>query len=408
MSKSEKLYPLRQDIIAQKIEHEGLEWIMLMDPTGYAEQTIFLSPQFFNILVSIDSEIPVSVIFQFDTESEKLEHIDQILEQIEIVNEMGYLLSDKFLKRKHETDYKYLELKDRPPVCSGNSYPSDIKELKLFLDEFFSLPEKKNFPGNASSILVPHIDFRLGQLSSEVYASGYHAISNRKPELFIILGTAHYANSANYMLTRKNFITPLGKTDTDNSAIDYLLKHCPDAFVIDDIAHKAEHSIELQVVLLQHYFAGHKFRILPILVGSMHDYIVKGTNPIHDTIHDAFLKTLQNYINQNKLEVAFIASVDFAHIGEKFDDFYDAKEKLEELEIEDAKLIKMIESADVDGFYNKIASDKDKWKICGTAPIYSLLKANGFKKGELMKYNIWYDQETKSAVSFAGMAFYDN
>ncbi len=407
MPKIEKLYPLRHDLIVQKITHGDLDWIMLTDPFGYADRTIFVSPQFFNILASIDTEVPVPLIFKFDIESVPLEHIDKILEQIDIVNEMGFLLSDKFFKHKHKTDEQYIELRNRPPVCSGNIYPSDITELKLFLDDFFSTPQKEQFTGDASSIIVPHIDFRLGSLASEVYASGYHSISNRKPKLFIILGTSHYTNSANYMLTRKNFVSPLGNAVTDISAIDYLHQHCPDAFVIDDLSHKPEHSVELQVVLLQHYFAGHRFKILPILVGSMHNYIATGKNPEDDPVHDVFLKTLENYSKERNIDAVYIASVDFAHIGKKFDDDFDAKDKLKELEIEDGKLISLLEKSDLNGFYNKIANDKDKWKICGTAPIYSLLKANGSKKGELKRYNIWYEPETKSAVSFAGMAFYD-
>jgi len=408
MESNSKLFPLRYDLMIHPIEHDNETWIMMSDPLGYATDKIFVSPEFFNILASIDSEIQISELLNIDPEIDSSIHLEAIIKQIDHVNEMGFLLSDNFFKLKYEKDKEYIASPIRPAVCSGTTYPADTSELTHFLDDFFSTPNRNDFDGNASSIIVPHIDFRLGKLISEVYSTGYHSIRKRHPELFIILGTAHYANTANFMLTRKNFETPLGIVNTDIDIIDYIQENCADSFIIDDIAHKPEHSIEMQVLLLQYYFSGHNFKILPILAGSMHSYLAKNQNPLDDYMHFSFLRTLNEYINQRGIDTVYIASVDFAHIGRKFDDDFDAHEKLSELKFEDDKLIKLLENADASSFFNKIAADHDKWKVCGTAPIYSLLKANGFKRGELKKYNVWYEPETKSAVSFASMAFYDN
>ena len=50
------------------------------------------------------------------------------------------------------------------------------------------------------------------------------------------------------------------------------------------MAHLPEHSIELEVVLLQYLYEGKRpFRIVPLVVGSFHDCVDSGTEPSRAT-----------------------------------------------------------------------------------------------------------------------------
>jgi hypothetical protein len=139
----------------------------------------------------------------------------------------------------------------------------------------------------------------------------------------------------------------------------------------------------------------------------MHQFMAENKNPAENSAINAFINTLKGYVSSNNIKASFIASVDFAHIGMKFDDNFDAIEKLNEVRVEDNKLIDSIIDLAPEDFFNQIATVGDKWKICGTAPIYSFLKSNTFKQAKLNKYNQWYEEETQSAVTFASLSFYD-
>ena len=52
----------------------------------------------------------------------------------------------------------------------------------------------------------------------------------------------------------------------------------------DPVAHLPEHSVELEVVMLQHVLAGRKpFRIVPLVVGSFGDCVAGHTSPAANT-----------------------------------------------------------------------------------------------------------------------------
>ena len=183
-------------------------------------------------------------------------------------------------------------------------------------------------------------------------------------------------------------------------------KYLGDELTIDDFAHKPEHSIELQAVLLKYYFGDRDFNILPILTGSLHEFIMNGNNPESNPRYNNFLDALKRAISDLGRKAVIISSVDFAHIGRKFGDDYDASPKLQDLKIEDKVLIDALNKTDKSAFLNKIKQDKDKYKICGTAPIYAMLHAFEPGNAKFLNYGQWEESDTNSAVSFASLAYY--
>jgi MEMO1 family protein len=143
------------------------------------------------------------------------------------------------------------------------------------------------------------------------------------------------------------------------------------------------------------------------LVGSFHEYFENRESPDSSVTFLQLIESLQKALHISGRKPLFIASVDLAHIGRKFGDDFDAAPALSNLRFEDRKLIDSIERLDKESFFQKILDDNDKYKICGTSPIYSLLSLNDFNKASFLKYNQWNDIETKSAVSFASFAFYN-
>lgn len=402
------LPPLRNDLSFRDYDENGEKFIVLYDSKGYAGQPVALPVAILSLFNLIDGlktagEFSVQVKELIGSDADYV--LEHFLNLVEFLDFHGYLDSENYAAIKNDID-TYLASGIRNPVCADNSYPSEPGELAEYLDELFSAAEPAGFPGNATSIVVPHIDFRIGPDAHKCYAAGFHAIRNTPSELYVILGTSHQGNSDYFMLTKKDFETPLGVVETDRDVIEMLSSKLTTGITIDEMAHRHEHSIEFQVVLLQHYFNNRDFKILPVLVGSFHNFINNGSMPDSDNRLTEFLSKLNDTITEKNIKAVFIASADMAHIGRKFHDDFDAESQFGRLRAEDKTLLGYLRSCEPDKFFNSISAINDKNRICGLSPVYCLLKLRNPASGEVLGYNIWNEAETKSAVSFSSIAFY--
>ncbi len=398
---------LRQDLSLNAVKENGQEFVVLNDLERIAPQNIAVSMQMFYVLQALDGKMTWSqfreTLMKETGGSNEIAEI--IIENIIQLYKHNFLETEEYVAQKQKMINDYLAIPERPPVCAGSTYPNEKSELEAMLDNFFSTVKKEEIKPGAKSIIVPHIDFKIGTDVYRTYAAGYHSLRDTDADLFVIFGTSHYAHSDYFMLSEKDYSSPLGTLKTDTEIIEKLKNEYKN-LKIDELAHKNEHSIELQAVLLQHYFRGKDFKILPVLVGSFHEFIENGKSP--DTAVKSFLDALNKVISENNIKAAFISSVDFAHIGKKFGDTFDAEEKLDELISVDKNLIESLTDNDYNGFFQKIKNDNDKWKVCGTSPMYSMLSSQNGYKGELLQYGQWYEKPTQSAVSFASIAYYEN
>ena len=56
-------------------------------------------------------------------------------------------------------------------------------------------------------------------------------------------------------------------------------------------------------------------------------------------------------------------------------------------------------------FFNEIAKDQDKRRICGFSPLYSLIHLLDGARGNHLKYSQAFTPETGSAVTFTSLIF---
>jgi hypothetical protein len=396
---------LRRDLSLEQIIHDGRNLIILTDMLGLAECPIAISTEFFLFLQNIpENSTHSDIMIMLGVDD--INFIQHILNEIENLDKLLFLDSDRYKIKRKEFEDEFLSNPVREPICVNGSYPANPDEFNSYFKDFFETVDTNTIENRAKAIIIPHIDFRLGKLSHEVYASGYHALIDSDADLFVIFGTSHYSSNDIFMLSEKHFNTPIGLVENDLDLINILKESIPETFTIDEFAHKPEHSVELQTILLKYYFKDKNFKILPVLVGSFFEFIQQKKSPNNFDRFRSFLDGLNQTIEKLGRKAVYIASVDFSHIGRKFGDDYDAETKLEEVFKEDSILIDFLEKSDSESFFNKITIDCDKWKICGTSPIYSLLNLKKFSKGKLLKYNQWNETETKSAVTFASFAYY--
>jgi AmmeMemoRadiSam system protein B len=304
-----------------------------------------------------------------------------------------------------------LECPVREPACLG-SYEPEPAALRGQLNGLFTRPGAPGRPGQAAfdgrlrAALVPHIDYLRG---GATYAWGFREIfEHTDASLFVIIGTSHYS-SCRFSLTRKDFKTPLGIVRTDQQYIDRLAAHYGEGLFDDELAHLPEHSIELEVVLLQYLFEGRRsFRIVPLVVGPFQDCIADpGTAPLTRSEIAQMIEALRAAELETAEPICYLISGDLAHLGPKFGDREPVSEAhLASSRQQDAAILRATEAADPAAYFRIIADEADSRRICGLPPTYTLLAALEPASGKLLHYDQYIHPRGFESVSFASVGFY--
>jgi AmmeMemoRadiSam system protein B len=267
------------------------------------------------------------------------------------------------------------------------------------------MPVEKAPDGRLRAALVPHIDYARG---GATFAWGFKEVFERTAaSLFVIIGTSHYS-AHRYTLTCKDFKTPLGIVPTDQQYIDRLVAHYGDGLFDDEISHLPEHSIELEVVFLQYLYENRRpIRIVPLVVGSFQDSVLTESLPVFRPDVARMIEALRCVEAETPEPICYIISGDLAHIGPKFEDPEPVSEpQLAHSQRQDRLLMQQAEAADPAGYFQVIAEEQDRRRICGLPPTYTLLEAIRPKRGKLLHYDQYVEPRGYESVSFASVAFY--
>ncbi len=299
----------------------------------------------------------------------------------------------------------------RPPRCIG-CYEGEPERLRQQLAALFTGDSGPGLPGprkdgRLRAALLPHIDYPRGGLT---YAWGLkEVVEHTDASLFVIIGTSHYSHER-FTLTRKDFQTPLGIVPTDQDFIDRLVAHYGGGLFEDEwLAHLPEHSIELEVVLLQYLYEGKRpIRIVPLVVGSFYDVLAEGVEPADRPDIARMVEALRQAQAQTPEPVCTIISGDLAHIGPKFQRPLplDAA-RLAHSRAQDLAILRAAEAINPAAYFDVIAEEGDARNICGLPPTYLYLEALRPRRGKLLHYDRYVHPRGHESVSFASMAFYD-
>jgi hypothetical protein len=121
-----------------------------------------------------------------------------------------------------------------------------------------------------------------------------------------------------------------------------------------------------------------------------------------------FLDAVRGVIEGLGGRAVVVAGADMAHVGPRFGDRspYDARARGRLAETDRESLARAA-LGDAPGFWAHVAEDLDTRRVCGLAPIYSLLHAMPrAARGELLHYEQTIDADDGSIVSHAALGFY--
>jgi len=401
------------------VNHEGKTLIYLKDPLNLAAP-LGVSPAGYFILAHLDGHhTMIDIQEAYSKQFGDLLMSDELKGFVEMLDRNYYLASERFFTYQKSVVDEFRRLPTRAPAHMGGGYKEDPLELKAQLDGYFIAPNGPGLPSEErraltpKAIVAPHIDFHRG---GPAYAWAYKPlVESEGADLYILLGTSHCGGGTAFVLTPKDFATPLGLVETDKEFVSRLQEKCAEDLFADEYLHRGEHSLEFQVLFLK-YAAQRRaaltgqqekpFKIVPILVTSFHSMVINRTPPEETSSVGTFLQALRELAENESRRVCFVAGVDLAHVGQQFGDRDPITDDyLKWVEAEDQRLVDRLVARDAPGFFNEIAKDQDKRRICGFSPLYSLIHLLNGSQGNTLHYGQAFTPETGSAVTFTSMVF---
>jgi hypothetical protein len=273
----------------------------------------------------------------------------------------------------------------REPVVAGQFYPGDKKELKNMIKSCF---EHKFGPGTDSiesnekifGVVCPHAGYVY---SGPTACHSYKSIANQNPELAIIIGPNHFGvgKDAATMIDA-HWQTPLGMVQVDSESAKQVAE-ISKFIEIDEYSHSQDHSLEVQVPMLQEILSN-DFQILPIILRSQDmETAIDVGNAVTEIA--------------KKKNAIIVASSDFTHYEEN--SFAHKQDKA---------LIEPILEMNVERFYQVL--NERRVTACGYGAMASAMiacKNLGAKKGKLLSYATSGDVsgDTESVVGYGAIKF---
>ncbi|HEV3168114.1 MAG TPA: AmmeMemoRadiSam system protein B [Isosphaeraceae bacterium] len=403
--------PRLRPLSGRRLDHEGQPYVVLEDPLGAFRDPILIPLDGFHYVVRhFDGETSL-----VDIQARVLRETGQLITSNELQTMVDQL--DRAMVLEGPTFTAFLETfrseRTRPPAHAGRAYAGTDRALRAQLGQLFANENGSGHPGlngqSAASrlrgILSPHIDFQRG---GPVYTWSYkELVEHSDADTFVILGVAHQYCRNRFALTRKDFETPLGLAATDRTYVDRIAALAGDHLFDDELSHRNEHSIEFQVVFLQYLLGGQRdFTIVPILVGSFHDLMEQGVDPIATDPVRRFIDALRAAESASGKKVAYIGGIDLCHVGPEFGDpnLLD-RDTLETVRGFDTAMIDRAVASDPKGWFGTAAEVGNRWRVCGLAATYTMLHAMGPARGRLLRYDQAVDAKRTCCVSFASLAF---
>ncbi|TGC11448.1 MEMO1 family protein [Methanolobus halotolerans] len=242
----------------------------------------------------------------------------------------------------------------RQTTVAGQFYPLGPRDLKKELSRCFKNIDIRE--REITGAVIPHAGYAY---SGEVAAHAYALLP--KADTYVLFGPNHTGYGSAIALSQETWTTPLGEIEADQETGKLLAGSIVD---YDELAHRFEHSIEVQLPFLQYRF-GDDFKILPICMGLQDEETAIEVGQV-----------VANAAKKSGKRTVFIASSDFTH-------YQPAKVAHDN----DHYLIDSIIRKDIEEFYRR--REEKNITACGFGPIAAMLTAAmefGAGNVELLKY----------------------
>lgn len=402
---------LRADIEILPSPVEETPGIILRDSFRYTDAILLIPSPWVRALLLLDGTNTLRDIQTSLTRSQGGQLVPEsvVAHFVDTLRSRGFLDSPEFHEMRDRRHEEFRRADTRDPSHAGAAYPEDADELKTQLaGEFGIVHGEKERPTKPDlvGIAAPHAS-PAGAVAS--YGAAYRSLNSElASKTFVILGTSHYGAPHKFGLTRKAYVTPTGRAEVNTDLLNRLIEKSGNSIELEDYCHAVEHSIEFQVVFLQHAL-GPGIRILPILCGP----IFQNGQGSGDPNVEHFVDALAELAASEGDDLFWVLGVDMAHIGARYGDQVVAKAgqgHMRDVGTQDRARIDRICEGDSAGFA-QLVQPRDQLKWCGYSPFYVFLRAMERSRpkvrGRVLEYEQW-NIDAQSVVTFAAIEFFDS
>ncbi len=416
MTVDSRIPPLRP-VETIPVKQDGEDFLVLRDPMGLSDGMIAVAVGAIPILARLDGEHNARQITEIVERDHGLSvDPDQVVSMVEMLENAHLLQSETFLEHLGELEEQYRSISVREPVLVDGGCPNDPAELTAYLRLLEQSPPPEDFAPaipikgrRLRGFLAPHIDYQRGGKS---YGRLYKQLSALLPDpsdgpiLIVLIGVAHNGAVEPIVTTRKDFRTPFGDFPFDRNAVQILEEQLGDPAFREELVHKSEHSVEIQIPWLQNMLQDRDVTFLPLLAGIL-------DAPADDS--PGFTKKVRDVVSALKAveeahpgPVLYVASVDFAHVGPAFGDEDEINDKIcSRVERKDMRALKAVESVDAKRWWSELMDDDNSRRVCGINATYLTLSMLNDCKGLILDYQQSVSKDRSTLVSYATAVFQD-
>jgi MEMO1 family protein len=156
----------------------------------------------------------------------------------------------------------------RHSAVAGMFYPKEVDKLREFAN--YAVQSAPNMQKKPIILISPHAGFMYSGYTAGYAFGQLKNLDQNKEYKILIIGPSHkvYLDSAS-ISPDDLFETPLGDVKVDMDESLRLKQKFPNNITINEVPHKLEHSLEVQLPFLQASLKN--FTIVPIVYGNIGD-----------------------------------------------------------------------------------------------------------------------------------------
>lgn len=395
--------PRLRPLETQTGRQNGQDGLVLWDPDGLFEGSVWVPQGLLPVVACFTGELTIHEIARELTlrygRAVDAADVQRVADELD---DRLCLEGARADQARAERAAAFARLETRPAAHAGSAgYPAERAPCAARLREIVG-DRIESDARTLVGLIAPHIDLARGERG---YRAAYRALASAPPsDLYVLFGTAHQGPGSTLIPTTKDYATPLGVVATDADFVRAVAARLgPDPFA-EELLHASEHSLEFQVLFLQHCLQDRPFRIAPFLTGRLADD--PGSCDRTAVIVDTMLRELA----RRGLSATFVGGADLAHLGPWFGDPEPvAPEVLAELEQRDRASLALLTDHRYDEFHADIEGDGNARRICGTTPMYLVARLGRALdqecRPELLDYGQAVAEDGSQVVSFASLAY---
>jgi AmmeMemoRadiSam system protein B len=389
--------PAARPLEVTPFRHEGDEvYFALRDPTGIAAQPIAMSAAGYYVVTRLNGETTLGEIqADFAAQTGMRLPDEQVASLVSTLDEALLLDTPRFQAAYEQVCDAY---RAAPTRDCRERYP-DAAELRQSLRRMIAQGIATDV-ADVRGVIAPHLDYERG---TPCYGDAYATLAAAGlADRYVILGTNHSGVSLSAVATTKDFETALGRVPTDRGFLNALERRLDTSLCQHEPDHRNEHSIELQLHILQVLHGERPFSILPILCPD--GCGPTGTVPFDGEGVDLadLAQALHEVIAADQRRTVIIAAADLSHIGQHFGDEEPATpERLRAVESADREALKLLAGGDATGFVRLLQQEHNATRVCSSGCLYTLRAALPDGECRILRYHQAIDHEHDMHVTCA-------